>query len=110
MKASEANLHQLLEGTKQFQIPQFQRRYCWRELQWSVLWEDLISIYNGEFKGGYFIGAIVTQSIPGTANGISPFFVIDGQQRLTTITLLLAAIRDLLNLDTALSAVMQYTK
>jgi uncharacterized protein with ParB-like and HNH nuclease domain len=99
MKASETTLRELLEGTKQFQIPLFQRRYSWDEKYWKTLWEDLLSIYNGEVEGGYFIGTVVTQSTPGTAHGISPFIVIDGQQRLTTITLLLAVVRNLFKVD-----------
>ena len=99
MKASETTLRELLEGTKQFQIPLFQRRYSWNKTYWSTLWEDLINIYEGGVKGGYFVGTVVTQSTPGTAHGISPFIVIDGQQRLTTFTLLLAVIRDLFKLS-----------
>lgn len=99
MKASETTLRELLEGTKQFQVPLFQRRYSWNKTYWLTLWEDLINIYDGEVEGGYFIGTIVTQSTPGTAHGISPFIVIDGQQRLTTITLLLAVVRNLFKLN-----------
>jgi uncharacterized protein with ParB-like and HNH nuclease domain len=96
MKASETSLRNLLEGTKQFQIPLFQRPYSWKEKNWETLWEDLMSLYNEEVKGFYFLGPIVTQSVPGTAEGISPFIVIDGQQRLTTLTILLAALRNYL--------------
>ena len=96
MKASETSLRNLLEGTKQFQIPLFQRPYSWKEKNWNALWEDLMSLYNEEVKGFYFLGPIVTQSVPGTAEGISPFIVIDGQQRLTTLTILLAALRNYL--------------
>jgi uncharacterized protein with ParB-like and HNH nuclease domain len=94
MKASETSLRNLLEGTKQFQIPLFQRPYSWTEDKWDTLWEDLMKLYNDEVEGSYFLGAIVTQSIPGTADGISPYLVIDGQQRLITLTILLAAMRD----------------
>jgi uncharacterized protein with ParB-like and HNH nuclease domain len=97
MKASETTLRELLEGTKQFQIPLFQRRYSWEKKNWTTLWEDLMSIYIGEVEDGYFMGTIVTQSTPGTADGISPFIVIDGQQRLTTLTLLLVALRNCFN-------------
>jgi uncharacterized protein with ParB-like and HNH nuclease domain len=98
MKASETSLRQLLEGTKQFQIPLFQRRYSWKEKNWQTLWDDLMSIYEEDIEDddNYFMGTIVTQSIGGTADGISPFIVIDGQQRLTTLTLLLAVIRNIL--------------
>src|SRR5919202_4157353 len=96
MKASETSLRNLLEGGKQFQIPLFQRPYSWKKENWEALWEDLMSIYNDEVKGFYFLGPIVTQSVPGTAEGISPFIVIDGQQRLTTLTIVLAALRNYL--------------
>jgi len=94
MKASETSLRNLLEGGKQFQIPLFQRPYSWQEENWKTLWEDLISLYNDEVKGAYFLGPIVTQALPGTADGISPYIVIDGQQRLTTLSIVLAALRN----------------
>ena len=78
MKASETSLRNLLEGAKQFQIPLFQRPYSWKKGNWETLWEDLMSLYTAEGKDFYFLGPIVTQSIPGTAEGISPFIVIDG--------------------------------
>lgn len=93
MKASETSLRNLLEGTKQFQIPLFQRPYAWEKKNWETLWEDLMSLYTGEVEGSYFLGSIVTQAISATADGISPFTVIDGQQRLITLTILLATLR-----------------
>lgn len=93
MRASETNLRNLLEGCKQFQIPIFQRPYAWEKPNWETLWTDLMSIYNGKIEGSHFIGSIVTQAISGTADGISPFIVIDGQQRLVTLTILLATLR-----------------
>lgn len=96
MKASETTLRNLLEGGKQFQIPLFQRPYSWNEENWETLWEDLMSLYNEEIKGYFFLGPIVTQAILGTADGISPFIVIDGQQRLTTLTIILAVLRSFL--------------
>jgi len=94
MKASETTLRNLLEGTKQFQIPLFQRPYSWKKENWETLWEDLMSLYREEIKGLYFLGSIVTQAIPGTADGISPYVVIDGQQRLTTLTIVLSVLRN----------------
>ncbi|BAY61953.1 hypothetical protein NIES22_20200 [Calothrix brevissima NIES-22] len=96
MKASETTLRNLLEGGKQFQIPLFQRPYSWKKNNWETLWEDLMSLYNDEVKGFYFLGPIVTQAVLGTADGISPYIVIDGQQRLTTLTIILAALRSYL--------------
>jgi uncharacterized protein with ParB-like and HNH nuclease domain len=99
MKATEITLRSLLEGTKQFQIPLFQRPYSWTTKNWENLWEDLMKLYTNELEGSYFVGAIVTQPILGTADGISPFLVIDGQQRLITLTVLLAAMRQYLLKD-----------
>ncbi|MCA2691363.1 MULTISPECIES: DUF262 domain-containing HNH endonuclease family protein [unclassified Microcystis] len=95
MKASETSLRNLLEGTKQFQIPLFQRPYSWDKSKWETLWEDLMSLYDKE-QEPHFLGSIVTQSIPGTAEGISPYVVIDGQQRLTTLAIIIAALRNYL--------------
>jgi uncharacterized protein with ParB-like and HNH nuclease domain len=95
MKASETSLRNLLEGTKQFQIPLFQRPYSWDKQKWETLWEDLMSLYDKE-QEPHFLGSIVTQSIPGTAEGISPYVVIDGQQRLTTLAIIIAALRNYL--------------
>ncbi|MEH2143861.1 DUF262 domain-containing protein [Nostoc sp.] len=96
MKASETSLRNLLEGGKQFQIPLFQRPYSWKEENWETLWEDLMSLYNDDEKGFYFLGPIVTQAELGTADGISRYIVIDGQQRFTTLSILLAALRNYL--------------
>ncbi|MGK7942002.1 MAG: DUF262 domain-containing protein [Crocosphaera sp.] len=94
MKAAETSIRTLLEGARQFQVPLFQRPYSWKKNDWDTLWEDLMSIHDGEVEGSYFLGPIVTQSVLATADGISPFLIIDGQQRLTTLTLLLASLRD----------------
>lgn len=94
MKASETSIRNLLEGTKQFQVPLFQRPYSWKKNNWDTLWDDLMTIYDGEVEGSYFLGPIVTQSISATADGISLFLIIDGQQRLTTLSILLASLRD----------------
>lgn len=104
MKASETSLRNLLEGTKQFQIPLFQRSYSWQKENWQMLWDDLMMIYEEENQDPFFMGSIVTQSTSGTADGISPFIVIDGQQRLTTLTILLASIRNCLDDESELKA------
>lgn len=72
MKASETSLRNLLEGAKQFQIPLFQRPYSWKKGNWETLWEDLMSLYTAEGKDFYFLGPIVTQSIPGTNIATTP--------------------------------------
>ncbi|MFB2919667.1 DUF262 domain-containing protein [Aerosakkonema funiforme] len=97
MKASETRLGELLQGGKQFQIPLFQRPYSWNEQNWETLWEDLMSLYRAEVQGSYFLGPIVTQSGSSEPIGVPKYIVIDGQQRLTTLTILLAALRSYLS-------------
>jgi uncharacterized protein with ParB-like and HNH nuclease domain len=103
VKASETKLRELLEGGKQFQIPLFQRPYSWSKKEWKALWEDIMEIYHDN-EDNHFLGPIVTQAVPGTPDGISPFLLIDGQQRLTTLSLLLAALREHLKKDDSESA------
>lgn len=81
----------LVNGTKQFIIPAFQRDYSWTAEQCQQLWKDLIRA--GGNDEDHFIGSFVY--IAGnTAAVFSSWLVVDGQQRLTTLTLLLTALRD----------------
>lgn len=95
MKAVDAHLLTFLEGKKQFQIPIYQRTYSWGHKQCEKLLQDiLIASTNAE---AHFIGSVVYFQ-PETVNttSVPRFLVIDGQQRLTTVTILLVAIRDFL--------------
>ena len=94
MRASETRLRALLEGQQHYVIPLFQRPYSWRRNDWETLWNDIIETYRFKPAGGHFLGSIVSKSLPGTAEGVSPFIVIDGQQRLTTLSIVIAALRD----------------
>ena len=89
MEARNTTFQQLISGPKQFMIPVFQRDYKWREDNWQKLWEDVVRSDNA----GHFMGSIV--HTPDTAFAAIPrYLVIDGQQRLATLTVLLAAFRD----------------
>lgn len=95
MKASETHLQSMIEGTKQYVIPMFQRTYSWKNKQWQQLWDDIIDLADeDEHDSTHFIGSIVSIPVNATTHGVQQFLVIDGQQRLTTLLLLLAAIRD----------------
>lgn len=96
MKASETALFKLLQGQQHFMIPLFQRPYTWDRDDWTTLWNDVVETYEMGNEGRHFLGSVVTKALPATPEGVSPFLVIDGQQRLITITILLAAIRDTL--------------
>lgn len=94
MKASETKLQQIFEGIKQFVVPLFQRPYSWDNKQWDKLWEDLIELSDLENPRDHFIGSIVTMPTTSVPEGVAKYLLIDGQQRLTTIFILLVLLRD----------------
>lgn len=94
MRASETRLRVLLEGQQHYVIPLFQRPYSWERKDWETLWNDIIETYMSNTAGGHFLGSIVSKSQPGTPEGVTPYIVIDGQQRLTTLSILIAVLRD----------------
>jgi uncharacterized protein with ParB-like and HNH nuclease domain len=94
MEASPVNIIQYFDGSKQGVIPLFQRPYSWEPKDWNILWEDLMAQYEEAERASHFMGAIVTVPVRSVPVGVTKHLVIDGQQRLTTISILLAAIRD----------------
>jgi len=94
MKASETKLQKILEGTQQYLVPLFQRPYSWEKQQWENLWNDLIDLTEQETMTPHFMGSIVTLQTISVPEGVSKYLLIDGQQRLTTILILLAVVRD----------------
>lgn len=100
MKATATTVLKLVQGSKVFLIPTFQRRYTWKKKQWSQLWNDLMSEAQVDHPEdpdslhGHFLGSVVLHPALGPASTLMRHQVIDGQQRLTTILLLLAALRD----------------
>jgi|GEM_PF-319786 len=96
MHVQEIRLQQVLEGTKQYRVPLYQRTYSWSQKQLARLWSDVVDLADarvGDPKQTHFTGSLVlaTGSI---GPGGSEFLVVDGQQRLTTLSVLIAAIRD----------------
>ncbi len=99
MQVRTATLKGLVQGEKQFQVPIWQRQYTWKGEQHEQLWHDLMEQYRflgseGAATSGHFLGSFVLSPKDPTASGVSYFLVIDGQQRLTTLMLLLCALRD----------------
>lgn len=94
MQAKETKLQEIIEGTIQYLIPLFQRPYSWKKSEWQVLWDDLMELYSFEDPRPHFMGAIVTALTPSIPEGVTKYLLIDGQQRLTTVFILLAALRD----------------
>ncbi len=94
MQASESKLGMIIEGTKQYVVPIFQRRYSWKEPQWQELWDDLIDLCESQHDRPHFMGSIVTMPANSAPEAVTKYLLIDGQQRLTTIFILLAVLRD----------------
>jgi len=86
LTAKHQNIFEIFSGKTQYVIPAYQRSYSWEEEQCMELLEDLKQAFLENKKEGYFLGNIVTAK-----NGENPdvLEVIDGQQRLTTLTLLI---------------------
>ncbi len=98
MKATETALLTFLQVPKQLIIPIYQRTYSWTEKQCEQLWQDIIRVAKDDKIPSHFIGSIVyiEKGLFHITN-IPQILVIDGQQRLTTISLLLAALRKTLD-------------
>lgn len=95
MKASDANLQDILQSANQYVIPVFQRFYSWQQDDWKRLWDSLLELREPEHdKKGHFMGSLVFVPEASLPNKVPAFQVIDGQQRLTTLSLLLCALRD----------------
>ena len=92
MKAQDLPLTQLLQGSKQFIIPIFQRTYSWDRANCEQLWKDILRVGSSDILDSHFIGSAVYIPEQYTSAAISRWLVIDGQQRITTVTLLLLAL------------------
>ncbi len=93
MKASETNFLKFMQGTKQFVIPIYQRKYSWTLQQCRQLWNDIVRAAQDDELKGHFVGSIVyIERGLYQISSIPQLLVIDGQQRLTTLTLFLLAL------------------
>lgn len=92
MKATEINFLKFLKQPNQFQIPIYQRTYSWTLKQCQQLWQDLVRLSQDDEVSGHFVGSIVFIEAGLYQGAVHPLLVIDGQQRLTTISLLLSAL------------------
>ncbi|PUU85811.1 DUF262 and DUF1524 domain-containing protein [Helicobacter pylori] len=95
MKAGEATLLEFFEQNQnnQFVIPIYQRLYSWKKEQCKQLWDDIIKIGGNDKMNGHFIGSIL-YVLDSNTHSNNTLLIIDGQQRITTITLLFIALRN----------------
>lgn len=93
MDARKGNIFEILNGNKQFLIPVYQRFYSWDIEQCKRLWNDIVNMQKMN-KVGHFVGSIVNIAEQAMPTGVQKYMIIDGQQRMTTLTLLLLALRN----------------
>jgi len=94
MQASDAPFLNIIQGNKQYIIPVFQRDYDWTEEQCQQLFTDILAVADSDTGSGHFIGSVVYIATDGNSGSFGRWLLIDGQQRVTTLSLLLAAMRD----------------
>ena len=93
MKATEAKFLEFLRKSPQFAIPIYQRTYSWTEQECNQLWNDILRAGRNDAILAHFTGSIVyIQKGLYQVSSHSPLLVIDGQQRLTTVMLILEAL------------------
>jgi uncharacterized protein with ParB-like and HNH nuclease domain len=90
ISANEDTVESALKRSYRYRIPDYQRRYSWKKKQWKEMWNDLTALEGEET---HFIGAVVLVERPGGLNNVDVLEIVDGQQRMTTISLLLAAMK-----------------
>lgn len=100
MKVDKLTLNEIFEPTERLEAPLFQRPYVWnRERNWLPLWESIQTVAEKRLAGEpvrpHFLGTIVLDQLKTPTSKTHARQIIDGQQRLTTLQLALAAARDL---------------
>jgi uncharacterized protein with ParB-like and HNH nuclease domain len=94
IQSEPQTLERIFTGVStRYAVPHYQRDYTWNEDQWAELWNDITTAYEANRE--YFLGSFVLNTENLASQGV--FEIVDGQQRLTTFTMLFAVIRDLSN-------------
>jgi Protein of unknown function DUF262/Protein of unknown function (DUF1524) len=102
LKPDKLTVHDLFQRERRYVVPLYQRSYVWnREDQWEPLWEDIelhaedcLTAPNNVARRSHFLGAIVLNVAKIVGSAVARSEIIDGQQRLTTLQVFLAALRD----------------
>lgn len=96
MKATHTDLTKLISNPVQYYVPIFQRKYSWERKNCIKLLSDIIRVAKDESRPCHFIGSIIylAKNDSQHASAIKEYLIIDGQQRLTTLSILLLALSD----------------
>ena len=96
MESKHGNIYRLLNKEIQYIIPVYQREYSWKaEVQCARLWKDIVNMVK-QNRLHHFVGSIVSVCESNSLLGVQKQLIIDGQQRMTTLSLLMIALRDYL--------------
>ena len=100
MQTNLLHPHELFAKPIRYEVPDFQRRYVWKQdEQWEPLWDDVADLAQSLMEGGaeaHFLGAVVLQPAQFGTGETERRIVVDGQQRLTTLQLLIDAVQEVL--------------
>ncbi len=94
MHADAVELKKILDANLQMIVPIFQRPYSWEKEQVKTLWEDIIKLYDANNNAKHFLGPIVRSEASASSVDTRRLYLIDGQQRIITLMVLLACIRN----------------
>ena len=83
---ANSTFRQLLGNGLEYKVPSFQRDYSWTEDEWDDLWQDILALFDEDAEKGHYMGYLVLQS-----ENNKHFKIIDGQQRITSISILILA-------------------
>jgi len=98
MEAHVKTVREILHSGDQFLVPFFQRQYSWTKTEWTNLYTDVVALIDGGEEAKHFLGPLVFTPFHNVPGDGPRYQLIDGQQRLTTLTLALAALRDMARL------------
>ncbi len=97
MQANKITIQEILTHDRQYIIPLFQRSYSWTKTEWQTFWDDIKDLLNIEDNSDpktHFLGVVMTTDLETSLGKVPKSLVIDGQQRLTTILILLSIMRN----------------
>lgn len=102
MQSKPLSIYELFDHKRRYIVPLFQRQYVWnQETQWEPLWEDIrskavahLDRHSDDKVAPHFLGALVLNQVQTFGNSVPAYTIIDGQQRLTSFQIFLAAFRD----------------
>ena len=101
MKADVCNMLEYLQGSVQFRIPRWQRRFSWGRPELERLVADIVTVADAGPDAGHLLGTIITiPDLQPTQDDVQVFRVVDGQQRLTAVSILLVCIAEALGQET----------